>query len=99
MKKPNENSRFSVRAQEETSLVLAFGAEAWSTASAEKRRALMPSDMAWPSTPSPRSTGYLKIRYFSDMRATGISLVTTSPVGLRTRSEERRVGKERSSQG
>ena len=47
----------------------------------------MPSHMACPSMPSPRSPGYLKIVYFSDMRGTGISLVTISPEGLRTATQ------------
>ena len=35
---------------------------------AENRNAFIPKDIACPSVPSPRSTGYLKIGYFSDMR-------------------------------
>ena len=47
----------------------------------------MPSFMAWYSVPTPRKTGYLKILYFSDMRASGISSVTISPFGLRTATQ------------
>ena len=38
-----------------------------SAALAENRSAFMPSDMAWPSVPSPRRTGSLKIGYFSEI--------------------------------
>ena len=50
---------------------------------AEKRSAFMPSHIAWPSVPRPRKTGQLEdLGYFSEMRGSGFSSVTISPVGL-----------------
>src|SRR6185503_9682822 len=87
-KKANENSRFKVRTQEETSSGLALSASAsLSAALAENRRALIPKDIACPNVPNPRSTGYLKRGYFSDIRGTGVSCVIISPLGLRTATQ------------
>jgi hypothetical protein len=61
-----------------------------SAALAENFSAFMPSDIAWPSVPRPRSTGYFSLKAtacLSDMRATGMSSVTISPEGLRTATQ------------
>ena len=56
-----------------------------SDALAENFNAFTPSHIAWPSVPTPRRTGYLKIGYFSETRGSGDSSVTISPFGFADR--------------
>src|ERR1700686_2100693 len=59
-KKAKEKTRLRERIQEETSSGLALAASSsLKEALAEKRKALIPNDIACPRVPSPRITGYL----------------------------------------
>ena len=94
MKMNNSSEKIRLAASTQPGISLAFlfffFSSFWissSETSAENLSAFMPSDMAWNSVPMPRKIGYLKIGYLSDMRGSGISSVTISPLALRTATQ------------
>src|SRR5438270_13416053 len=84
MKKAREKIRFRLIAHEDTSADFLLGSVSSRAALAEKRRALMPRDIACPSVPKPRRTGKRNRGYRSDTFASGCSWVTMSPDDFRT---------------